>query len=291
MRSRGFTLIELIVVVAVISLLLGLSISALRASRERARAAVCASNVRQLLLGLSSYEIENGRFPPGFEMPDPRMTSLGHYAGFAGTLDLAGWWWFDRSQEVNHLTLDGLDVLTCPSKRQSDPKLAVDILCGNYGANLSICRVTNYLKPYKSGFYGAPLPLAQIRRPAETLLLVDSGYSLISWWHVTEEPPVDIPSEVLTMGGMQHAAYVPGMGINRDKSLWRGQSEDAIGGRHPGKTVNVGFADGSVATKKNADDLMIQKIGDQLWSSSPLWRPGRDPVTTVTAVTPLPIAP
>jgi prepilin-type processing-associated H-X9-DG protein len=183
--------------------------------------------------------------------------------------------------------MDGVDSLICPSKRQEDLRLSLDLLCGNYGVNLSVCRVKNYLKPYKTGFNGPPLSLGQIRRPAETLLLVDSGYSLISWWHVTPEPPVDLPADTISMGAIQHAAYVPGMSLNRDKSLWRGQTEDAIGGRHPGKTVNVGFADGSVATKK-ADDLVIEKRGDDLWSSSPLWHPGSD---LAIASTPLPTAP
>jgi len=287
MRPRGFTLIELLVVTGIIGLLLGLSVVVLRASRERARAVVCASNVRQLLLGLSFYDSENGTLPFGFELPGLKSPPSSRYAGFAATLDLVGFWWFDRSQQVDHLTMDGLDVLMCPSKRQGDPKLDLDILCGNYGANLSICRVNGYLKPYTSDFRGKPLSLAQIRRPGETLLLVDSGYALISWWHAAQEPPVQIPSNVMTVGGLQHAAYVPGMSINQNKALWQGQTEDALGGRHPGKTVNIGFADGSVASR-NADDLLIEKPGDQLWSSNPRWLPGCSPIP---AVTPLPAAP
>ncbi len=282
MRPRGFTLIELIVVIAMISALLALSVSALRAAREQTRAVVCASNLRQLLLSMTSYAGTNETFPPGFEVPDVDERT-GRYAGTC-TVDLAGWWWFDRSLELNHTTMDGVDVLTCPSRRQSDPVLSTDLLCGNYGANLSICRVTQYLKPYKSGFYGAPLSVGQIRRPSETLLLVDSGYSLISWWHATEEPPVTIPADSPMV---QHTAYVPGMSMNRNKPLWSGQAEDAIGGRHPHKTVNVGFVDGSVGVKTPADNLLVTKTDDVQWKSGPLWQPVPDsvpdPVTPTTA--------
>ena len=279
MKPRGFTLVELLVAISIIAMLLGLLVSSLRASRERARGAVCASNVRQLMIGLHAYESANGTFPFGVEMPDILSPFAGNYAGCAGSVDLAGWWWFDRSQEVNHLTMDGLKVLTCPSKRQDDPLLAVDILCGNYGANLSICRIKQYMKPYKDGFYGSPLSLDQIRRPSETLLLVDSGYSLISWWHAAAQPPVALPSDVLRVGGIQHTAYAPGMSINRDKILWPGQSTDAVGGRHPGRTVNVGLVDGSVAVKQ-ADDLMVEKTSDEWWNYSPLWESRYNSVTS-----------
>ncbi len=273
MRPRGFTLVELIVVVAMISVLLALSVSGLRAAREQTRAVVCASNLRQLLLSMNSYAGTNGTFPPGFEVPD--VDEQGErYAGTC-TIDPVGRWWFDRSLELNHATMDGVDVLTCPSRRQSDPTLSMDILCGNYGANLSICRIQHYLKPYRSAFFGVPLSIAQIRRPSETLLLVDSGYSLISWWHATEEPPVAIPSDNPMV---QHTAYVPGMGMNRNRPLWAGQAQDAIGGRHPHKTVNAGFVDGSVRLKTPADDLLVTKTNDVQWASDPLWQPVPDPV-------------
>lgn len=282
MKPRGFTLVELLVVISIIAMLLGLSVSSLRASRARARGALCASNVRQLMIGLHAYESANGTFPFGFEMPDLTSSFSINYAGCKGSIDLAGWWWFDRSQKVDHRTMDGLKVLTCPSKRQDDSLLAVDILAGNYGANLSICRIEQYMKPYKDGFYGSPLSLDQIRRPSETLLLVDSGYSLISWWHAAAQPPVALPSDVLRVGGIQHTAYVPGMSINRDKILRPGQSTDAVGGRHPGRTVNVGFVDGSVAVKQ-ADDLVVEKTSDERWNYSPLWESGYSPTTSVTS--------
>jgi prepilin-type processing-associated H-X9-DG protein len=277
-------LIELIVVVAAISILLMLSVWGLRIAREQARAVGCASNLRQLLLSMSGYAGMNGTFPPGYMVPDVDDRGT-RYAGIP-TIDAMGRWWFDHSLELNHLTMDGVDVLRCPSNRQTDPMLSVDLLCGNYGANLSICRVEFYLKPYKSGFRGLPLSVDRIRRPSETLLLVDSGYSLISWWHATEEPPVAIPSD---SSMVQHTAYVPGMSMNRSRPLWAGQAEDAIGGRHPNKTVNVGFVDGSVGIKTVADDLLVTKTNDVQWKNDNLWQPLPTPVAdpvTPTAPTP-----
>jgi prepilin-type processing-associated H-X9-DG protein len=116
---------------------------------------------------------------------------------------------------------------------------------------------------------------------------VDSGYTLISWWHATSEPPVQIPPPSFFLGGVQHAAYVPGMSINADRLLLPGQTLDAKGGRHPHKTVNVGFADGS-ATLRKADDLLVEKSQD-CWNDSPLWQPYRDTLRACERITFRPI--
>lgn len=58
-KSRGFTLIELLVVIGIIALLVGLLLPVLGRSRETARAAVCGSNLRQLLLANTTYAADN----------------------------------------------------------------------------------------------------------------------------------------------------------------------------------------------------------------------------------------
>jgi prepilin-type N-terminal cleavage/methylation domain-containing protein len=64
MRKRGFTLVELLVVVAIIALLLGILLPALNRAREIANRAVCGANVRGVLQSMLIYaQTSNDRFP------------------------------------------------------------------------------------------------------------------------------------------------------------------------------------------------------------------------------------
>src|SRR3954467_8728542 len=64
-RCRGFSLIELIVVIGVIALLIALLMPALRGARESARQVRCAAQLRVLGQGIFAYAANNrGMTPP-----------------------------------------------------------------------------------------------------------------------------------------------------------------------------------------------------------------------------------
>ena len=63
--AAGLTLVELLVVLAIIGLLAGMLIPAIQAAREASRATTCLANVRQLGLAASAHHDARGRFPAG----------------------------------------------------------------------------------------------------------------------------------------------------------------------------------------------------------------------------------
>lgn len=265
MRGVGFTLVELLVVIAIIAVLMGILIPISHTAREQTRAVKCGSNLRQLSLVLTTYAQVNETFPYGFDastvgtiIPPPRYPGNTMY-------DLPGWWWF--TSIAGRLTdyQDPKSIFWCPSRNFQGIGPKENILCGNYGVNRAIC--TDAPRFISGDFIGTPLALYQIRRPAETSLITDSGYSLISWKGIT-----NASVQYFENPRREGSFYVPGAQINKERDISPGQQADAIDGRHPNRMVNMGFVDGHVSRLK-ADDLFVEEIEDRCSNRYPLWQP------------------
>src|SRR5262245_29156949 len=70
--KRAFTLIELLIVVAIISLLIAILLPALSSARRQTKLVMCVNNLRSIWTGVETYVLENTDRVPFLE--DPTLT-------------------------------------------------------------------------------------------------------------------------------------------------------------------------------------------------------------------------
>jgi prepilin-type N-terminal cleavage/methylation domain-containing protein len=87
-RCRGFTLIEVLLVIALIAILIALLLPSVQASREVARKLQCSKNLMQIGLALGNYAGSNKVFPPGVVNETEPISSipLGYHWGWGARI-------------------------------------------------------------------------------------------------------------------------------------------------------------------------------------------------------------
>jgi prepilin-type N-terminal cleavage/methylation domain-containing protein/prepilin-type processing-associated H-X9-DG protein len=87
---RGFTLVELLVVISLIALLVTLILPAVQQAREAARRIHCRNNLRQMGLALASYNDAFGIHPPAL-INSGRYDDFSFYSRGNRVLNTTGW--------------------------------------------------------------------------------------------------------------------------------------------------------------------------------------------------------
>jgi len=132
---RGFTLVELLVVIGIIALLISILLPALGGARAQAASVTCRANLRQLSLAAQMYAQDYKAFvgyAPGIDRKMLLYPYLGH--------------------GKDNADVSGSQVWNCPANARPEEE------CG-YGFNTSL----NWVK------------LSQVRRAEETVAVCDSG--------------------------------------------------------------------------------------------------------------------
>ena len=122
----GITLVEVLVAIAIISVLISILLPAIQNSRNAARGVICQSRLRQVGLALHNYQSDNRVFPPslfGVYLGSSRYDTFSVYARLMPYLDQAAVarrirWTGDANQPAT--IYDGeipeLPELRCPNE-------------------------------------------------------------------------------------------------------------------------------------------------------------------------------
>jgi prepilin-type N-terminal cleavage/methylation domain-containing protein len=122
-KSKGFTLVEMLVVITIIGTLMAMLLPAIQAAREAARSMNCRANLKNLQTATDNYEQTHGQYP-GYQnvigtAKDPMtgaplvkgswVVTLLPYLDASAVYDT----WSDSDPSGNQVVY--MEVLTCPS--------------------------------------------------------------------------------------------------------------------------------------------------------------------------------
>jgi prepilin-type N-terminal cleavage/methylation domain-containing protein len=149
-RSAAFTLLELLVVLAIVAVLIGLLLPAVQKVREMANIAQCSNNEKQLLLAIHAYHDTNSRLPPSnfYQVVNPRTGNAAEGSAFYALLP-----YYEQGNLFTQCTRDipnpgylsaasvPLAIHFCPSDPTTNNGIGSvppNYATGNYALNLAL---------------------------------------------------------------------------------------------------------------------------------------------------------
>ena len=180
-NKKGFTLVELLVVIAIVALLMAILMPALASARSGARKLVCKSNIRQLLLANIGYAGENDGFyvPAAGDMWD--NAGLHRWHGVRNSLTEP----FEAKRGPLAAYLADGEVKECAERvgfvKSEDWDASFEQGGGGYGYNMAYVgsrtwQRTDTVEAFKQS-YARTARATDVRKPAQTVMFADTAMS------------------------------------------------------------------------------------------------------------------
>lgn len=159
----GFTLIEVLVVLAIIGLLVAILLPSLSKARAIARATVCLSNLKQFGSAEMAYGAENNGY-----------MARGGDANAQHWIKLLPRQFGDRRiyKNVNEVPVEEFEIFRCPERSLTSPTPFVDYVVNAVKADIAPCM---WDRPYAEIEAQGPTPLNDWKSPARVIVIGDAA--------------------------------------------------------------------------------------------------------------------
>ena len=212
-----FTLVELLIVIAVIAILASLLFPALSQAKEKSRQILCVNNLRQCDIATLSYSNDYGGYAPAhYQVPYDRGSGAISDIRWTGFLYLGNY-------------LQNVMTAWCPTDHEASTSYYPTVATNPFEQSTFTYGMLTSLGTPTS--YGAWYKIAAEKNPSQTIVYADSVY-------------------FFTFGGYNKWCHTSQIDTNAAPTA---ETNRTVHLRHPGATGNAAFADGHAASLRAAE--------------------------------------